>query len=98
MRSPIARLSTRLMLSTAAGIVLSTMPTQPSSSYDSYVYENLKKSRDALLSQRDELQRAMSDTDQAIGRLQSKQTRLDSYIKQVNQSLRDVEDALRRAS
>lgn len=92
------RLSTRLFLAATAGLMLAMIPSQPGSSYDPYVYDNLKKSRDALLSQRDELQRALYDVNQQIGRLQSRQSRLDSYVKQVDQSLRDVEDALRRAS
>lgn len=60
-----------------------------------YVFDNLNKSRDALLDQRRELQRAYDDTAKQIDMLNQKQQRIDSYLKQVDKAIRDVEDALR---
>ena len=62
--------------------------------YDPYVLNNLKKSRDALLDQRSELQRAYDQNAQQIDVLQQKQARLDNYLKQIEQSLRDVNRAI----
>lgn len=60
-----------------------------------YVFNNLNKSRDALLDQRRELQRAYDDTARQIDLLNQKQQRIDSYLKQVDKAIRDVDDALR---
>lgn len=60
-----------------------------------YVYNNLNKSRDALLDQRRELQRAYDDTAKAIDVLNQKLQRIDAYMKQVDKAIRDVDDALR---
>lgn len=68
---------------------------QGTSAYDQYVYNNLTKSRDALLAQQQELQRASDDIRKQIDLLNGKLTRIDSYMRQVNQSLKDVDYALR---
>ena len=65
--------------------------------YDPYLQDNLKRSRDALLSQRAELKQAFSDTQGQIDRLNQRLTRIDQYIKQVDQALDDVDAALRNA-
>lgn len=70
-------------------------PNQSSSAYQDYVYANLQKSRDALLDQRRELQRAYDDTGKQIDVLQQKLQRIDNYLKQVDKALRDVDDALK---
>ena len=76
-------------------ITLSIMSFAPCNSYDTGVYNNLKQSRDALLGQQAELQRAYDDVRQQIGRLNSRLDRLDSYLRQVNAALKDVEDSMR---
>lgn len=65
-----------------------------SAAYDSVVYDNLKKSRDALLAQQTELQRAYDETAKQIDYLNGKLTRINAYLKQVSSSLKDVDDAL----
>lgn len=60
-----------------------------------YVYNNLQKSRDALLDQKRELQRAYDDTSKQMDLLNQKLTRIDAYMKQVDKAIRDVDDALR---
>jgi peptidoglycan hydrolase CwlO-like protein len=65
--------------------------------YDPSVYNNLQKSRDALLSQRQDLQAAYDRVNQQINQLNQSLTRLDSYLRQTDQSLRDVESAMRQA-
>jgi uncharacterized membrane-anchored protein YhcB (DUF1043 family) len=65
--------------------------------YDPSVYNNLAKSRDALLSQRQDLQAAYDRVTQQLDQLNQSLTRLDSYLKQTDQSLRDVESAMRQA-
>jgi hypothetical protein len=65
--------------------------------YDPSVYNNLQKSRDALLSQRQDLQAAYDQVTQQIDQLNQKLIRIDSYLRQTDQSLRDVESAMKQA-
>ena len=65
--------------------------------YDPYLQDNLKRSRDALLSQRAELKQAFGETQGQIDRLNQRLTRIDQYIKQVDQALDDLDAALRNA-
>jgi uncharacterized protein YlxW (UPF0749 family) len=64
--------------------------------YDSYLYDSLQRSRDALLGQKDELQRARNDALSQIDRLNQKVQRIDAYMLQIDNSLRDVNDSLNR--
>lgn len=66
------------------------------SAYDSAVYNNLMKTRDALLQQRDYLQKAYDDTQRQIDALQQKMTRINSYLDQNDKNLRDIDAALRQ--
>lgn len=66
------------------------------SAYDSGVYNNLMKTRDALLQQRDYLQKAYDDTSKQIDQLQQKLSRVNSYLNQNDKNLRDIDDALRQ--
>jgi peptidoglycan hydrolase CwlO-like protein len=61
------------------------------------VYDNLMKSRDALLSQRAYLQKAVDDLGNQINELQDKQKRVSDYEHQVDKALRDVENAIRQS-
>jgi len=94
------RLQTKRLLVTAM-VLTALVPfvNQKSSAYvDPTVYDNLKKSRDALLSQQAELQQAYDDTNRKIDALQSRLTRIDAYLKQVRSALKDVEDAMASAN
>lgn len=86
------------VLSTGAAltVLLFTLGASKSSGYDAYVYENLSRSRDALLSQRAELERTRNDVSSQIDRLQQKMARIDQYLRQVDGSIRDVEDAMKQ--
>jgi peptidoglycan hydrolase CwlO-like protein len=64
--------------------------------YDPTVYNNLQRSRDALLSQRQDLQTAYDQVTQQIDQLNQKLNRIDSYLRQTDQSLRDVESAMKQ--
>ncbi len=77
-------------------LILGVIPffSQESSAYDQQVYNNLMKSRDALVSQQQELQQAYDATQKQIDGLNAKLTRIDAYLKQVNSSLKDVDTAL----
>ena len=81
-----------------AGLGLSFMliasSVDSSSGSDNYLYDNLQRSRDALLAQRDELNRAKTDVLAQIDRLNQKAARIDQYLNQVDDSLRDVNSAL----
>lgn len=74
---------------------LSLTATQQSVALDDYVYNNLQKSRDALIDQKRELQRAYDDTGKQIDSLNQRLQRIDSYMKQVDKALKDVDEALR---
>jgi hypothetical protein len=62
--------------------------------YSDEVFKDLQKTRDALLGQRSELQRAKNETLGKIDQLNQKVGRIDQYLKQVDDSLRDVDSAL----
>jgi len=68
------------------------------SAYDPYVLNNLKRSRDALLSQQADIQRAYDDTSRQVDLLQQKLAKLDGYLRQVDQALRDVNRAIDQAN
>ncbi len=77
-------------------IALPFSPSQRSSAaYDDYVYNNLQKSRDALVDQKRELQRAYDETSKQIDTLSQKLQRVDAYMKQVDKAMHDVDEALR---
>ena len=76
-------------------LALGLIPYSPSSSaYDEQVYNNLSKSKDALASQQADLQTAYDETKRQIDVLNAKLTRIESYLRQVDTSLRDVNTAL----
>lgn len=62
---------------------------------ESDVYFNLKRTREALLAQRQELLNAQQAVQQQIGELQKRNDRIDAYLRDNDNSLRDVEGALR---
>ncbi|PZM80761.1 MAG: hypothetical protein DKT66_16055 [Candidatus Melainabacteria bacterium] len=62
---------------------------------ESDVYFNLKRTRDALLAQRQELLNAQQAVQQQMGELQKRNDRIDAYLRDNDNSLRDVEGALR---
>jgi septal ring factor EnvC (AmiA/AmiB activator) len=62
---------------------------------ESDVYFNLKRTREALLAQRQELLNAQQAVQQQIGELQRRSDRIDAYLRDNDNSLRDVEGALR---
>jgi hypothetical protein len=62
--------------------------------YSSEVYQNLQRTRDALLGQKDELQRARADVLGQIDKLNQKVGRIDQYLNQIDDSIRDVDSAL----
>lgn len=66
------------------------------SAYDSAVYNNLMKTRDALMQQRDYLRQAYDDTSKQIDALQQKMNRINSYLDQNDKNLRDLDTALRQ--
>ncbi|MCA9805409.1 MAG: hypothetical protein KC777_25740 [Cyanobacteria bacterium HKST-UBA02] len=64
--------------------------------YDQTVYNNLSKTRDALIDQRshleekaDEIKRKMADLDRQLDMV-------NSYLRDTDRSLRNIEDAIRR--
>jgi len=62
--------------------------------YSHDVYQNLQRTRDALLGQRSELQTAKNEVLGQIDKLNQKVGRIDQYLKQVDDSLKDVDAAL----
>lgn len=87
----------RLFIPALMLVGLISLHGQESSAYDQMVYNNLLKSKDALVSQQTELQAAYDATQKQIDELNAKLGRIDSYLKQVNSSLRDVDIALQYA-
>lgn len=62
---------------------------------ESDVYFNLKRTREALLAQRQELLNAQQAVQTQMSELQRRSDRIDAYLKDNDNSLRDVEGALR---
>lgn len=85
------------ILGLLAGLLL-TDAVVPVFAYDNYVLDNLRRSRDALLSQQAELKTAYDDTQRQIAVLQQKLTRIDGYLNQIDLSLRDVNHAIDQAN
>jgi hypothetical protein len=84
----------RLLISVSMVALLFIVGAEKSSGYDAFVYTNLQKSRDALLSQRAELERSRATVLAQIDQLQQKAARLDQYLRQVDGSIKDVDDAI----
>jgi hypothetical protein len=62
---------------------------------ESDVYFNLKRTRDALLAQRQELLNAQEAVNTQMNELQRRSDRISAYLRDNDNSLRDVEGALR---
>lgn len=86
----------RIGVGLALALLVSVFNSNTSQGYDSYVYDSLARSRDALLAQKGELQRAYNDVAGQVDKLNARLGRIDAYLKQVDLSLRDVEDAMRK--
>jgi hypothetical protein len=91
-----AKWKVRLLSGLVVALVCMGAGTEKSSAgYDSnYAYNNLLKSRDGLQGQKAELERARNDVLGAIDKLNQRLSRIDSYLGQVDDSLRDVNRAL----
>jgi len=63
---------------------------------DSGVYDNLNRSRDALLTQRKNLQDASDRLNRRIAELQRQLDSVNSYLRDTDNAIRDVESALKR--
>ncbi|MBC8000684.1 MAG: hypothetical protein IAF58_22230 [Leptolyngbya sp.] len=62
---------------------------------DTDVAYNLKRTRDALLGQRQELLNAQHAVEVQLNQLQQRNDRINAYLRDTDSSLRDVETALR---
>lgn len=62
---------------------------------DTDVAYNLKRTRDALLGQRQELLNAQHAVEVQLNQLQQRNDRINAYLRDTDNSLRDVETALR---
>lgn len=62
---------------------------------ESDAYYNLKRTRDALLAQRQQLLNAQQAVQTQMDELRNRSSRIDSYLRDTDISLRDVEGALR---
>lgn len=88
----------KLFASLCIGIILSVVLVNSShAGVDTKVYDNLMRSRDALLSQRAYLQKALDGLSQQLNDLNDKVGRVREYMDQNDQALRDVDRALRQA-
>jgi uncharacterized protein HemX len=84
--SPLVRAAAILLATTAvSGIAFA---------YSNQIQNNLLKSRDLLLDQRNSLNRAYTDTGNKIAELQRLQNTIRNYLQDNDRSLRDVDYAL----
>jgi hypothetical protein len=63
--------------------------------YDSLVTDRLERSRDALLDQKTRLEESDQRLGEAIDELNTKRDRVKTYLRDTDESLREVEIALR---
>jgi len=75
--------------------VMTAMPLAEHARAQSGLLGNLQRSRDALLTQRGELQDASSRIGSQINELQRQQERVDAYLRDTDRALQNVESALR---
>lgn len=93
---------TRKLPRVASGMVVVTILSSlwlggSATASDSEVVYNLKRSRDALLTQRSELVNASYRISGQITQLQQQMDRVNAYLRDTDVALRDVESALRDA-
>lgn len=81
-----------LLLTITAASLASLVSPAPAS--DSAPYLKLKDSRDALLIQQREVTRSYNEVQLQIDELRRRQAILESYLQQLNRSIRDVDGAL----
>ncbi len=87
-----------LAVSFCLAIALVVAQRLPSlASLDSRTYDNLMRSRDALLAQEDYLKKAQGVVGDQISALQDKQSRINDYLRQNEDALRDINTALSQA-
>jgi len=92
------------MLKQLSGFVLGALVTlivvqlsPKASAYDPSVYDNLQRTRDALLDQRKHLQDVYDQYSNQIDQLQQKLSRINNYLSQNDRALKDVESAIGKA-
>ena len=78
-------------------LIAAVMWAGSATALDSHIYDNLQRSRDALLTQRNHLQQTADDISRKIDALQRQQDTVNSYLRDTDNALHDVDEALRRA-
>jgi len=66
--------------------------------YSSDVRNNLNKTRDALLDQRQHLQERADSINQRLAELNRSLDVVNSYLRDTDRNIRDIDDALRRVN
>ncbi len=79
-------------------VLLTDIFTLAAVAYDGQVVANLKRSRDALLTQKTELESATHRIDEQVAELHRQHEQLDAYLRDTDRALRDVETALKVSS
>lgn len=64
--------------------------------YDQTVYNNLSKTRDALIDQRTHLEEKADGIKKTISELERQLDMVNSYLRDTDRSLRNIEDAIKR--
>jgi chromosome segregation ATPase len=87
------RLSYRLFIPILVLLGLSSFSPM-SFAYDEQAYENLLRSRDALVNQQADLQTEYDDTNRQIDALNARLTSIDYYLRQLDSSMKDLDTAI----
>lgn len=66
--------------------------------YNPEVVNNLNRTRDALLDQRQHLQERSDSITRQVGELNRQLDVVNSYLRDTDKNIRDIEDALRRVN
>ena len=86
---------TKTFLSAAAFLTLAILLIEAAAAYDPRIEQDLRRSRDALLTQKDELERAGNSIDDKVSELQKQRERIDYYLRDTDRALRNIDAALR---
>jgi hypothetical protein len=79
-----------------AGVLIIPGEHDRATAYDTTVIASLKKSKDALLTQKNELLDACDKRKAQVDQLQQEIDRLQGYIRDTDRTLRDIDIALSR--
>ncbi len=75
-------------------LIVATNVNLQAIAYDSYVYDNLARSRQALLDQKQKLQETADRIGQQLDNLNHQMDTVNAYLRDTDSAIHDVEDTM----